>query len=230
MQILVLNGGIKRGVSWHLKEAFLEPLRAENSITEFYFPQDSPPYCIGCKKCFLVGEHACPHADVVAPIWEAILEADLIVFAYPVYVMRAPAHIKVLLDHLAHRYYIHRPHPRLFTKHALILTQSIGAPNGAAQKDVATSLTWMGISSIKKQGFGLMEGIVWEELSTKRRTKMQAKIHHLSRHYQNCAPASRSLKSKFLFSISRTMRKKILKDEAVPTVDSQYWLDHGWIK
>lgn len=27
----------------------------------FYLPSQAPNYCIGCKKCFLEGEHLCPN-------------------------------------------------------------------------------------------------------------------------------------------------------------------------
>ncbi|WP_207204781.1 NAD(P)H-dependent oxidoreductase [Miniphocaeibacter massiliensis] len=38
----------------------------------------------------------------VQPIWNKMLESDLIIFAYPVYVLRAPAQVKSLLDNLAY--------------------------------------------------------------------------------------------------------------------------------
>ena len=134
-----------------MKELFLEQLRDKNEITEFY-PQDIPQFCMGCKNCFLNGEKKCPHYSGANAIWSAVLDADLIVFAYPVYALRAPASIKSLLDHFCVHWLVHRPNPKIFEKTAVIITNSVGAPNGSAQKDVKTSLNWMGVSKIYVRG------------------------------------------------------------------------------
>ncbi|MDD4761017.1 MAG: hypothetical protein PHU66_09450 [Bacteroidaceae bacterium] len=48
----------------------------------------------------------------------------------------------------------------MFNKRAVILTNAIGVFNGGVQKDIATSLSWLGISDIKKLGIGLFEGVI----------------------------------------------------------------------
>ena len=48
MKITVINGTEKHGVTYRLKEAFLEPLRNTAEITEFYLPRDCPGFCAGC--------------------------------------------------------------------------------------------------------------------------------------------------------------------------------------
>jgi multimeric flavodoxin WrbA len=154
MNIVVINGTEVKGCTYRIKESFLEPLRTAHRIREFYLPKDCPKFCCGCKTCFFKNERLCPHAEYTMPVWDAVLAADLLVFAYPVYVLRAPGQIKALLDHFACHWMVHRPDKKMFTKRAVILTQSIGAPNGSAQKDVATSLSWMGVSDIKKLVLG----------------------------------------------------------------------------
>ena len=42
MNITVINGTSVRGVTYKLKELFLEPFRDEAEITEFYLPKDCP--------------------------------------------------------------------------------------------------------------------------------------------------------------------------------------------
>ncbi len=111
MNIVVINGTEIRGCTYQIKEAFLSELR-EHRIQEFYLPKDGPSFCVGCKKCFFEGEEACPHTEKTMPIWNAMLAADVIVFAYPVYVMRAPGQIKTLLEHFACHFMMHRPRPR----------------------------------------------------------------------------------------------------------------------
>lgn len=230
MKIAVINGTEYRGCTYRIKEIFLETLRDENTITEFYLPKDGPDFCIGCKNCFLIGEQRCPHADKSMPIWQAILDADLLVFAYPVYALRTTGQMKTLLDHFCCHWMVHRPNARMFTKRAVILTQSIGAPNGAAQRDVATSLRWMGVSDIRKLGFGLMEGIVWKELSEKRRETITRKTRKLASHYTQKKIAGKNLQFHALFAMSTVLHRQTHKAETETSLDNQHWIDNGWMQ
>ena len=119
MNIVVINGTDVKGCTYQIKEFFLEPLRKGNFITEFYLPKDFPHFCCGCKTCFLISEELCPHAERSMPIWNAILAADLLVFAYPVYVLRTPGQMKALLDHFGCHWMVHRPDRQMFNKRAV---------------------------------------------------------------------------------------------------------------
>ena len=88
MNITVINGTEIKGCTYHIKESFLEVLRDGNEVTEFYLPKDLPHFCCGCKNCFFRREQFCPHSEYVIPIWNAILNADLLVFTSPVYALR----------------------------------------------------------------------------------------------------------------------------------------------
>ncbi len=182
MKCVVINGTEIRGCTYNLKEIFLDELKPLH-LTEFYLPKDAPAYCTGCKLCFLKGENYCPHVEQVKPIGDAMRNADLIVFAYPVYVLRAPGQIKSLLDHFGVPWFAHRPDPTMFNKTVAIITQSIGAPNKDAPKDVRTSMEWLGVPTVKKIGFGLMEGVKWEEISEARRNKFESKIRNFARSF-----------------------------------------------
>jgi NAD(P)H-dependent FMN reductase len=230
MKIVVIIGTEVRGITYHLKEVFLENLRDVHDISEFYLPKDLPYFCTGCKLCILKGEQYCPHAKYTQPIWQAILEANLLVFVYPMYVLRAPGQVKAFLDHLVAYWTVHRPNPLMFEKQALIITQSIGAPNHPAQKDVETSLNWLGVSSIKKVGFGLMEGVIWNDLSKNRRDKIEKKLRLLSNEYLTIKPVTKSLKVKVIFFICKLMHQAVLKKEETVGYDNQYWIEKGWIK
>ena len=61
MKITVINGTEKHGVTYHLKEIFLDPFRGDAEITEFCLPRDCPNFCAGCTVCFLKDEHLCTH-------------------------------------------------------------------------------------------------------------------------------------------------------------------------
>ena len=44
MKITVINGTEKHGVTYKLKETFLETFRDKADITEFYLPKDGPGF------------------------------------------------------------------------------------------------------------------------------------------------------------------------------------------
>ncbi|MGI6176740.1 MAG: flavodoxin family protein [Christensenellales bacterium] len=230
MKITVINGTEVKGCTYHIKESFLDVLRSGNDITEFYLPKDLPHFCCGCKTCFLKSEQLCPHAQFVMPIWNAMLDSDLIVFASPVYALRVPGQIKSLLDHLCVHWMVHRPDERMFEKKAVILTNAIGVFNGGTQSDVATSLKWLGVSDVKKLGVGLLEGVIWNELSDKRRGIIISKVQRLAKRYKKEYQAHKGIKVGLLFAITKKMHQAVLKKEDTPSADNQHWLDKGWIK
>ena len=230
MNIVVINGMEVRGCTYHIKESFLEVLRQENEIKEFYLPNDLPYFCCGCKNCFLKGEEFCPHTEYVKPIWNAILDADLLIFASPVYALRTTAQMKTLLDHLCVHWMVHRPEEKMFNKKAVILTNAIGVFNAGAQKDIATSLSWMGISHIKKLGIPLLEGAIWNDLSDKRKNIIINKSKKLSKKYKKFCTPHRNIIVKMKFLICKGMHQSIAKKEKNLSVDNQHWADKGWIK
>ena len=160
-----------------------------------------------------------------------MLDADLIVFAYPVYALRAPASIKSLLDHLCVHWTVHRPEPRLFEKTAVIITNSVGAPNGSAQKDVKTSLSWMGVSKIYTCGAGMMGDILWDSITPKHEQMLQKKMFRLAKRVGTPTPVSHMHpKAAAIFALTKLEHKMILKSEEKPGLDTQHYIDHGWIK
>ena len=232
MKIVCITGTDVKGCTHNMKETFLAELRNGNEVIEFTLPKDAPPYCIGCKNCFLLGADKCPHANKVMPIWEAMIEADLIVFAYPTYVLRAPAQVKSLLDHIGCYWFVHRVDKRMFNKRAIIISQGIGPVYKKAVKDVKTSLNWLGISNVKYIGFGLMETIIWNDLSNKRRNKIVKKIKEASKKYEKFKNGRMSIKVKMLFFISKIMHKTVYKNElkkGFVSLDNQHWIDNGWL-
>jgi len=230
MKIVVINGTPVEGVTFTMKEEFLNNLCEGNEITEFY-PKDLPDFCVGCKSCFLYGEEKCPHFTKKATIWAAMLKADVVVFAYPVYALRAPASIKSLLDHLCVHWMVHRPEPAFFEKTAVIITNSIGAPNGSAQKDVKTALNWMGLSHIYTCGVPMMGDIFVDNMSKKRRNMLQIKMKKLADRVRVVHTNKHmSLKVNLLFSMAKLQHKMVLKTEATPSLDNAHYIKHGWIK
>lgn len=230
MKITVINGTEVKGCTYNIKENFLSDLQDENEIVEFYLPKDLPYFCTGCKKCFFRSEQLCPHAEYVTPIWNSMLNSDLIIFASPVYALRVTAQIKSLLDHLCVHWMVHRPDEKMFDKRAVILTNAVGIFNKGAQKDIETSLSWLGISHIKKCGVGLLEGVIWRELSDKRKENILKKVKKLSRKYTKSSTTKMGIKVKMKFMITKMMHQSAAQKEEILSADNKYWLDKGWIK
>ena len=173
MNITVINGTEKHGVTYRLKEMFLADFSDNANITEYYLPKDCPAFCAGCTNCILKGEQKCKDAEYIRKIEKSLLEADLIVMTSPAYVFHATGAMKALLDHFAYRWIPHRPAPEMFGKRAVIITQCLGSGAKSAAKDMKHSLSWWGISKIEIFTGALMSDIVWEKLPQRNKPSLR---------------------------------------------------------
>ncbi len=231
MKITVINGTEKHGVTYKLKEIFLDGLRDKAEITEFYLPKDCPNFCAGCTTCFLTDEHKCKDAEYVQKIEKALLEADLLVFTSPAYVFHTTGAMKAMLDHFGYRWMPHRPAKEMFGKRAVIITQCLGAGGKSAAKDIKDSLSWWGISSIKVLSFKLMSDVLWDKIPEKKKMQMTAKLVNAAGRIKQMditRPGRTKLGTKFKFYIIRMMQTGLGKDNPEYT-DYKYWKSNGWI-
>lgn len=231
MKITVINGTEKHGVTWRLKEIFLERFREKAEITEFYLPEDCPCFCMGCAGCIFKGEHICKDFSYIRKIAEPLLESDLIVMTSPAYVMHATGAMKALLDHFAYLWMPHRPAPEMFSKRAVIITQCLGAGARSAAADIKHSLSWWGISQITVFTGKLMSDIVWEKLAGKKRAELTGRMNRLSKKlaaedFGKTPGVSAVTKIKFLFC---HMMQKSLHENDPEYTDGKYWAQQGWL-
>ena len=231
MKITVINGTEKHGVTYRLKEAFLESFRGRADITEFYLPKDGPGFCIGCTTCFRKDPSHCKDAECVQKIERAMLDADLLVFTSPSYVMHPTGAMKALLDHFGYRWMPHRPAKEMFGKRAVIITQCLGSGESSTAKDIKDSLSWWGISRIRKCTFKLMGDVVWDRLPEKKRSSMLnsvAKAGHKYASIDYSVPARTGLVVRCKFYACRILLTKLGKDHPEYT-DFKYWKANGWL-
>ncbi len=231
MKIAVVNGTEKKGVTFKLKEMFLEQFRGNAEISEFYLPKDCPTFCAGCTTCFVKGEDNCRNTQHSKPIRQAIENADLLVFTTPSYVMHTTGAMKSFLDHMAFRWMPHRPHPAMFSKRAVIISQCLGAGAKSAAKDIKDSLSWWGISKVEVFTTRLMGDIIWNKLPQKKQSKIIKGIKKLSNRFARInyeKPAHTSLKTKLKFYMCRIIQKSIHKKQE-ETLDYKYWKEQGWL-
>lgn len=231
MKIVVINGTEKRGVTYRLKETFLDRFRPNAEIVEYYLPKDCPSFCVGCTSCFMNGEDTCKDYSYINAIEKSLLEADLIVMTSPAYVMHTTGAMKALLDHLGYRWMPHRPAPEMFKKRAVIITQCLGAGSKSTANDIKHSLSWWGISKIGVFNGALMGDVVWDKLSEKKRKSLSRKVDKLARKFARInysKPAHTKLVTKIKFRLCRFIQKKVQKSGA-GGLDCKYWKENGWL-
>ena len=231
MKITVINGTAKKGVTYHLKEIFLDEFRGKAEITEFYLPKDGPGFCSGCTTCFRGGEKLCKDAGCVQKIEKALLEADLLVFTSPAYVFHTTGAMKALLDHFGYRWMPHRPAREFFGKRAVIITQCLGAGAASTARDIKDSLAWWGMTDIRTCSFKLMSEIDWDKLPEKKRAEMTGKLVRLARKMASVdysRPARTGIVARAKFYAVRMLQTDLGKANPEYT-DFKYWRDNGWI-
>ena len=231
MKITVINGTQKHGVTYRMKEIFLETFKDKADITEFYLPKDCPNFCLGCTACFMDDEHKCKDAEFVQKIESAMLDADLLVFASPVYVYHATGAMKAMLDHFGYRWMVHRPHGKMFGKRAVIITQSLGSGEKSAAKDIRDSLSWWGMTSITECRFKLMSNILWDDLPEKKRQSITSSLRKTAEKMNRIdytRPARAGIMAKGKFLVARMIQKNIGKTNP-GAADYSYWKANGWL-
>lgn len=231
MKIAVFNATEKHGVTYRLKEIFLEPFRDEAEITEFYLPKDCPSFCAGCTVCFRGDENKCKDAQYIQKIQKALLEADLLVFASPAYVFHTTGAMKTMLDHFGYRWMPHRPAKEMFSKRAVIITQCLGAGDKSTAKDIKDSLSWWGVSFIKEYRFKLMSEIDWEKINEKKKNNMSSKLTDAANKFKNIDYNKRphtNITTKIKFYMVRMLQTDLGKKNPEYT-DFKYWKENGWL-
>ena len=100
-KIVVITGSPrKNGNSFAMTDAFIKTAEAKGHIiTRFDAALKKVGGCRACETCFSTGK-ACTFDDDFNTIAPAILEADVIVFAMPVYWYSIPAQIKGVIDRI----------------------------------------------------------------------------------------------------------------------------------
>ena len=231
MKITVINGTEKHGVTYHLKEIFLANFKDEAEITEFYLPKDCPDFCVGCTMCFRTHQDKCKDAEYVRKIEKALREADLLVFTSPAYVYHATGAMKSMLDHFGYRWMPHRPMKEMFGKRAFIISQCVGGVENSTANDISDSLSWWGVTYIKKCSFKLMSEIQWDKLPENKRKKFETKLHKEAKKFlaiDYSRPAHTGIIAKAKFYAVRMLQTSLGKQDPDYT-DFKYWKENGWI-
>ena len=100
-KIVVITGSPrKNGNSFAMTDAFIKAAEEKgHTVTRFDAAMMKLGGCRACETCYKTGK-ACSFDDDFNIIAPAVLEADVVVFAMPVYWYSIPAQIKCVIDRL----------------------------------------------------------------------------------------------------------------------------------
>ncbi len=101
-KILVLNGSPRKGGNTEtLVDAFIEGAgKNGNSVKKFNLQWMDINGCLGCLKCMQKKGSPCAQKDDMGQIYGPFSEADIVVFASPMYFWSFTSQMKAVLDRL----------------------------------------------------------------------------------------------------------------------------------
>ena len=103
MNVLILHGSPRKGGSSDtLVKHFVQGLNAirKSQIKEFYANDLNVRPCQGCLTCAKLGNNTCAIEDDMQRIYSAFADADIVVWATPMYWGYMTAQLKTILDRM----------------------------------------------------------------------------------------------------------------------------------
>lgn len=99
MKILVLNGSPKgqSGNTFKLTQAFLDGAKYQNADVVDVYKLNIKP-CLGCFACWDKTPGKCVIADDMSAVLEKIINADVLIWSFPLYYFSVPGGLKNLID------------------------------------------------------------------------------------------------------------------------------------
>ena len=193
-------------------------------IREFFLPRDFDESCRGCYTCFRTELKNCPHYRKLAPLAEAMLEAELIILESPVYVYHAAGQMMSFLDHFGTWWVVHRPMPEMSAKQAVVISTAAGGGMKRTNQDMADSLEMWGIRRIYRLGIGV-QAIKPSEIPARIQKTIHKKTDALAKKIRSHANGrGYNLRAKGWFYLMRFAHRHFPPAEP----DYGYWEARGW--
>lgn len=222
MKIVLIHGQNHKGSTHMVATELAQKVGGE--IKEFYLPRDFDKPCMGCTTCFRNDLTRCPHYEMLKPLADAMLDAELIILDSPVYVYHATGQMMSFLDHFGTWWVVHRPRPEMSRKQAVAIATAAGGGMKSATRDMADSLEMWGIRRVYRLGIGV-KATKPEEIPAGIRKKIQRKTGVLAnRIRKNAGQTGCNPRAKMWFSLMRFAHKHFAPMEP----DYSYWQKRGW--
>lgn len=131
---IIFGSPRKQGNTASLLAPFMDELKANDAEIEYFDVYEKN--IAGCKACLGCQRDqtkaSCVIQDDMQPVLASMAEADVVVFAAPVYIWSAPAPVKAVIDRSVYstcKYYGDDPHgPALFKGKRIALITTCGYP------------------------------------------------------------------------------------------------------
>jgi multimeric flavodoxin WrbA len=227
MKITVFHGSPRKGNTWFATKIFMDELSNCGDVhyTEFFLPKDLPAFCIGCTLCLGGKYEKCPNAQYVAPILDAIINADALIFATPHYgACSMPASMKNLFDHLDFLVLNVSPRAEIFDKKAFIVTT--GAGSTAAIKPIKKVLKHWGTNRVYSLGIRLFTNL-WDKMPKAKQEKHEKSIRRSAQKFYRTQKGAPYLSTIFFYHMARFILKKYV-GEGNFSYDN--WKEKGYFK
>lgn len=225
MNVAVFHGSPRKGNTYKATNIFLDECRKNTDIhcTEFFFPSSLPAFCTGCQLCLGNPREMCPHAQYVTPIYEAIMDADVLVFATPhLGGCSMSSCMKNLLDHLDFFTLNVAPRTEIFRKKAIIITTATGST--AAIKPIMKYLKNWGINRVDAIGLRMLTN-KWTSMPPSKQAAFEKRLRRKANHFITAPRKSPYVSTVFMYYVSRFILRKYVGESAYPY---QYWMENNF--
>lgn len=144
MKIAILNGSPRKGNTTAMVDAFAEgAAEAGHEVEILHVGKMKIAGCLGCEYCHGKGEGACIQKDDMDKVMPAYLDADMIVYASPIYYFAMTAQLSAAMQRV---YAIGKPAKA--TKAALLLSSASPNPYEGSIATYKTAVGYMGMEDL----------------------------------------------------------------------------------
>lgn len=226
MKITIIHGQSHKGSTYNITKQIVDNISdTTKAIDEYFMPNDTPNYCVGCYKCFNESENLCPQSDKVQKIVKSMEASDIIIINSPTYCYEMTGQLKTLLDHFGYMWLSHRPKKSMFKKIGIVISTAAGTGASRVTKALARQMFWLGIPKVYRYSKNV-NASSWEEVPSRIRKSIEHDTARLAMKAEaGVGKVDPGFKLKFIFTMMRVMQKSNNWNMA----DRNYWKENGWL-
>lgn len=227
IKITVIHGQSHKGSTYNITKQIIDKIsNTDKEVYEYFMPNDTPKFCVGCYKCFNESENACPQVEKVQEIVRSMKVSDIIIIIdSPTYCYGMTGQLKTFLDHLGYMWLSHRPKQAMFNKVGIVISTASGAGASKVTKVLAQQMFWLGIPKVFQYSKSV-NAANWETVPSKIKKSIAQDSSKLSMKVKaRVGKVSPDFRLKFMFTIMRMMQKS----NNWNMVDRNYWKENGWL-
>lgn len=224
MKVVLLHGQKHHGSTWNTSHILLKELVTDkDKFLEFYV--NDIPYCIGCYTCILKEEENCPHREITKEIISSIEQADVIIVDSPNYCMCMTGQLKTFFDHMAYRWFSHRPLGNMQHKIGVAISTTAGMGAGSVTKQIKKQLFWWGIPRVYRLNVAVAAAN-WNDVKPETKEKIAKKSKRIANKIRRKnGHVKKGFRQRVIFKLMGKMQKAGL---GTPK-DLAYWKEQGWL-